>query len=165
MLSRSVLASCIAVFALSGACDSSKPTAPPQNRDPVINGASVAPSVVPVGDSALMICNASDPDGDAIVFDWYADGRFLLKDAPDGVTRYSSPSDSQVVYYVRAVARLDTARIFCYARGSCWPMSPPVSWTSALGCRSWNCCGRRRRPGGRCWWSRTTGRSRGWVTG
>src|ERR1051325_4915243 len=137
MLSRSVLASCIAVFALSGACDSSKPTAPPQNRDPVINGASVAPSVVPVGDSALMICNASDPDGDAIVFDWYADGRFLLKDAPDGdaivfdwyadgrfllkdapdgVTRYSSPSDSQVVYYVRAVARLDTARIFCYAR-------------------------------------------------
>src|ERR1051325_4277255 len=123
MLSRSVLASCIAVFALSGACDSSKPTAPPQNRDPVINGASVAPSVVPVGDSALMICNASDPDGDAIVFDWYADGvdwyadgRILQKDAPDGVTRYSSPSDSQVVYYVRAVARLDTARIFCYAR-------------------------------------------------
>jgi putative ABC transport system ATP-binding protein len=36
---------------------------------------------------------------------------------------------------------------------------------SGPACRSWSCCRRRRGPGGRCWWSRTTGRSPGWVTG
>jgi len=36
---------------------------------------------------------------------------------------------------------------------------------SAPGYRSWNCCGPRPRPGGPCWWSRTTGKSPGWVTG
>jgi len=115
MLSRRALACFLAVFALSGAC-ASKPTAPPQNRDPVISGASVTPSVLSVGDSALITCDASDPDGDALVYDWYADGRFRLKDAPDGVFRFSCHTDSQLVYFVRAIAPLDTARIFCYAR-------------------------------------------------
>ena len=115
MLSRRALACFLAAFAVSGAC-ASKPTAPPQNRDPVISGASVNPSVLSLGDSALMICNASDPDGDALVFDWYANGRFILKDAPDTVSRFSVPTDSQIIYYVYATAPLDTARIFCYAR-------------------------------------------------
>jgi predicted ABC-type transport system involved in lysophospholipase L1 biosynthesis ATPase subunit len=35
---------------------------------------------------------------------------------------------------------------------SCWPTSPPGSWTSAPGYRSWNCSGRRRREARPCWW-------------
>src|SRR6266516_74267 len=41
---------------------------------------------------------------------------FVLKDAPDGDSRFSTPSDSQVIYYVRSVASPDTARIFIHAR-------------------------------------------------
>ena len=114
VLSRTPCIVLLALLAISAACGS-KPTAP-VNRRPIITGAAVIPPVVFVGDSALIIVSASDPDGDPLVYDWYADGRFRLKDAPLGITRYSSPSDSQLVYYVHAVAPLDTGRIAVFTR-------------------------------------------------
>lgn len=68
------------------------------------------------GDSAVIVVSASDPDGDTVVFDWYADGRIRLKDAPLVVYRFGSPADSQVVYFEHAVAPVDTARIYYFVR-------------------------------------------------
>jgi len=114
MLRRSAIILLLAFLATSPACGS-KPVAPVNHR-PIVTGASVIPPVVLLGDSALIVVSADDPDGDSLVYDWYADGRFRLKDAALGTTRYSSPSDSQVIYYVHAVAPLDTGRIAVFTR-------------------------------------------------
>ena len=91
------------------------PTAP-ANRPPILHAVTIDTPVLHVGDSALIVVNVSDPDRDPLVFDWYADGRFRLKDAPLVVYRFSSPTDSQVGYYEHAVAPVDTARIYCVVR-------------------------------------------------
>ena len=114
MLSRKAGILLLMLLVLGSAC-TSKPTAP-VNRNPVITGTVVSKFDLYLGDSTLIRLIASDPDGDALVYDWYANGRFRLKDSPDGVSWFGTPWDSQLVYFVSAGGPLDSSQIFCYAR-------------------------------------------------
>jgi len=43
------------------------------NHSPTVQGLSVFPTTLGVGDSAIVTCLATDADGDTVVCDWNAD--------------------------------------------------------------------------------------------
>jgi hypothetical protein len=93
-----------------------------QNRNPVILSVTIFPQVVAPSDSLIVICNAVDPDGDTLVYDWYSlSGSIVrIKGArPGAFVLYNTPENSRIFYapdsqYV--VAPQDTFGLECAVR-------------------------------------------------
>ena len=51
----------------------------PENHKPQILSLTVFPEVVKPSDSLIVICNAFDPDGDTLVYDWITTGVVRIK--------------------------------------------------------------------------------------
>ena len=70
-----------------------------ENRSPVILSLSVFPDVIGPSDSAIVICNAFDPDADTLVYDWITDGRLKIKGGQgDEHFLYNTYENSRMVY-------------------------------------------------------------------
>jgi hypothetical protein len=91
------------------------PTAIEEHR-PVITSVSAFPSSIALGDSAIIIADATDSDGDALVYDWITDGHLRIKDATAGTYLYDTPNNHVVVFYVTASPPRDSIGIQCTAR-------------------------------------------------
>lgn len=85
-------------------------------HSPVISSVTVFPAVIGQGDSVLVTVVASDPDGDALVYDWFTDSRLVIKDAPGEIMLYNTASNSHVFYRSTYVAHDDTAWVSCEVR-------------------------------------------------
>lgn len=59
-------------------CDDASPVQP-QNNSPEILSLDVFPNVIGPSDSVIVICEAIDPDGDTLVYDWITDARVRIK--------------------------------------------------------------------------------------
>lgn len=105
------------LFSLTmGACQGHNPVAP-SNRNPSILSLTVFPTSLGSGDSAIVVCNALDPDGDTLVHDWTTDARLILRDArPGDMEVYDLPSNSEIVYRSNVTPVSDTAWVRCYVR-------------------------------------------------
>lgn len=88
----------------------------PNNREPAISAVFAFPQVVGQGDSLLVTIIASDPDGDALVYDWETDARFVIKDAWGVVYAYNTLTNSQILYRSTDASPDDTAWIWCGVR-------------------------------------------------
>ncbi len=112
-----VLMSALLLGVTVGACRHS-PVAPtaPANHPPLISSVILFPSSIGPSDSAIVVCAATDPDGDTLVYDWISSGGLQLKDAPRGGYIFSSPNNSQIFYYGTPRAPIDTVFIRCYTR-------------------------------------------------
>ena len=98
-------------------CSKKNPTAPaPENHNPVISSVVLFPQTIGPGDSVIVVCTASDPDGDSLVYDWITDTRLRVKGSPFGAYLFSSNSNAQVFYYGTPPMPTDTAWIKCFAR-------------------------------------------------
>lgn len=86
-----VLAACAA------ACDMSTPLQP-VNRSPVIQSLVAFPTSIGPGDSAIVVCGATDPDGDTLVFDWSSDCRLAKQGDVLGEFTLYERGRSMVVY-------------------------------------------------------------------
>jgi hypothetical protein len=53
----------------------------PENRRPIILSLTSFPEVIGPTDSVIIVCNAMDPDGDTLVYDWTTDGKSRIKEA------------------------------------------------------------------------------------
>lgn len=115
-LSRSkALVACGALVVMLAGCGVKTPLQP-VNRSPVVQSLVAFPSVLAPGDSAVVVCSATDPDGEAVVFDWYSDCRLLLKGF-NGSTAFNRNSNSIVVYIgTCGNAPLDTGWVSCEVR-------------------------------------------------
>jgi hypothetical protein len=98
-----------------GACDDKNPVIPPQDQDPVIDSVRVFPTSIGRADSVVVICNATDPDGDPLVYDWETDGRLTIKGSASPY-RYNTFSNAQIFYPNVVNSPLDTAWVECSAR-------------------------------------------------
>lgn len=99
-----------------GACGSEEVTRP-ENRPPVILSLGVFPATIGLSDSAIVVCNAMDPDADTLVYDWFTDARLTIKGARPGEPfLYNTTSNSNVFYPRLVTAPIDTALIDCAAR-------------------------------------------------
>jgi hypothetical protein len=68
---------------LGAACSNDAPSGPASNRAPQIRSVTVTPPVVPVGGSATVTVDASDPDGGTLFYRYEAEGGTIT---PDGNT-------------------------------------------------------------------------------
>jgi hypothetical protein len=93
-----------------------------QNRSPVLHSVVLFPGVVAPNDSLIVVCDASDPDGDTLVYDWYAlSGSILrIKNAyPGQIALYNTHRNSQIFYApdsMHVTAPRDTFAIQCAVR-------------------------------------------------
>lgn len=95
-------------------CGEDLPLAP-VNRDPAVQSLVAFPESLSPGDSAVVVCRATDPDGDRVVFDWFAHGQLVLTGF-DGTFAYSR-GDTMVVYAEKgAAAPVDTGWVSCHVR-------------------------------------------------
>ncbi|MFN8588836.1 MAG: hypothetical protein U0704_13665 [Candidatus Eisenbacteria bacterium] len=69
----------------------------PVNHSPEVMGLSATAGTLAVGDSALVICRAFDPDGDTLQFDWASDCHLVKRGAPDQDVVYNF-GDTLMVY-------------------------------------------------------------------
>ena len=103
------------VFGIA-ACDTTR-SVRPANRPPVAHSLVAFPTTIGPGDSALVRCDATDPDGDSLVFDWESDCRLIMKGAPNWPYYYNAHDPWLVVYPGSCVkAPLDTGLVFCSVR-------------------------------------------------
>ena len=60
-------------------CDDNSIKPENENQRPVIFSLTIFPSIVGPNDSLIVICNAFDPDGDTLVYDWSTTGVVRIK--------------------------------------------------------------------------------------
>jgi hypothetical protein len=90
-----------------------------ENRSPVILSLTVFPEIIHPSDSAIVICNAMDPDGDTLVYDWITDGRLKIKGGQDqGHFLYHTYENSRIIYHQNLPNRppVDTLWVQCFTR-------------------------------------------------
>src|SRR5262245_45488600 len=85
----------------------------PQNHAPVVFSLLASPSVIGSGDSTVVTCKATDPDGDALSYTWVTDSRLAIKGkSPSEHTLFDSPFNHQTFYY-GTPSPSDTAWVEC----------------------------------------------------
>lgn len=90
-----------------------------ENQSPIILLLSVSPNLIYTQDSAIVLCNAFDPDGDTLVYDWITDGRLKIKEGQgDGHFLYNTYENSRTVYSKSLSNRpdVDTVWVQVFAR-------------------------------------------------
>ena len=116
MRSRWHLAALILVATLcTSGCGSEIPLQP-VNRSPIVQSLLAFPTTIGVGDSAVVVCVATDPDGDTLRFDWSSDCRILKQGQfMEAFTVYNR-GNALVVYPGSCIeAPLDTGWVSCHA--------------------------------------------------
>lgn len=88
----------------------------PVNRSPVVQSLMAFPASISPGDSAVVVCHATDPDGEPVVFDWTSDCRLIKQGAPGAFTAYQRGSSLVVYAGTCAHAPLDTGWVSCHVR-------------------------------------------------
>ena len=90
----------------------------PENNQPIIKSLTAFPDVVGVQDSVIIICNAYDPDGDTVVYDWITDGRVKIKGSRAYEHfLYHTYENSRIVYPTQYVnLPVDTLWVQCMVR-------------------------------------------------
>ena len=100
---------------LLNACDTAGPSQPILTKHPpTIRSLECFPASLGPSDSAIVVCNAFDQDGDTLNYTWVGDGRLRLAGAPPGTVHVlASPNSSQVIYYGPLGSPSDTAFVQC----------------------------------------------------
>ncbi len=109
LLTPIVVACCLTCLPACG----EKTPLQPVNHSPVVESLIAFPATISPGDSAVVVCHATDPDGDRVVFDWYLAGPLLMQG-------YAyNQSNAKVVYAQPGSGALpDTGWVSCEARDS-----------------------------------------------
>src|SRR5438552_2401870 len=98
----------------TGACR--KYTTQPIYRRPVISSVVAFPTTLGPGDSTMITVTASDPNGDALVYDWEAFNGLFTPGTQDNFL-FSTRSPSRVFYRsVTLPYTVDTAFVICSVR-------------------------------------------------
>ncbi len=107
----------MAFASISASCDPELPLRP-VNHSPVVRRLSVFPSLIGPGDSAVVICEATDPEQDTLQFDWTTDCRMIMSTRLGNDSFVFGERSGQMVVHAGACARtpLDTGVVFCHVR-------------------------------------------------
>jgi len=111
-----VAALAIGVIVCVAACDTSSPLQV-VNHDPRVHSLTAFPTTIGPSDSAIVVCLATDADGDTVVYDWTSDCRMLKKGGFSKLTLYNR-FDHTLVVYPGACNRapVDTGWVDCEVR-------------------------------------------------
>lgn len=108
----------LALALVPGAVACRKFVTDPIYRRPVISSVVAFPTTLGPGDSTLITVYATDPNGDALVYDWEAFNGLIMKGGVPGVPfLYNTPANSMVFF--RSLTwpyANDSAFVFCSVR-------------------------------------------------
>jgi len=118
MRSRTSSSVLLALVLVSGTVACRKFVTNPSYRRPAITSIVVSPTVLGPGDSTTITVHATDPNGDALVYDWDAYNGLLIQGALPGFPfLYNTFSNSRVFYRSSTLPNtIDTAFVFCSVR-------------------------------------------------
>lgn len=68
--------------ALSSGCSRSAAPTDPSNHPPVIDSLTITPQILRVGQPAMVVCYAHDPDGDELNYHWSVSAGILVGSGP-----------------------------------------------------------------------------------
>jgi hypothetical protein len=106
--------------ALLGCHNAAKPTYPefPPNHSPVIDDLIAFPDTIAPSDSTVVMCSATDPDGDSLVYDWLTDARLIIQGAHAGNSYLNNqPSPRRAFYNANLPNPInDSAWVYCDVR-------------------------------------------------
>lgn len=106
----------VLIFSISG-CKDDTVSGKPLNRNPIIFSLAVFPDVISMADSAIVMCNAIDPDGDTLVYDWITDSRLKIKGAfANERSLYHTHENSRIFYPDWITTQIDTPWVQCIVR-------------------------------------------------
>ena len=108
----------LAMAVIVAACSTTTPLQP-GNRAPVVQSLMVFPTTIGPSDSAVVVCVATDEDGDTLVYDWTSDCRIVKQGGESQFTLYHQFDGSLVVYPGPATCvngPLDTGWVHCHVR-------------------------------------------------
>lgn len=88
----------------------------PVNRSPVVHSLIVFPATISPGDSAVVVCHATDPDGEPVEFDWTSDCRLIKRGAANSFVLYNVGNTLVVYAGACADGPLDTGWVSCDVR-------------------------------------------------
>jgi hypothetical protein len=116
-----IVGALLPILVMVGCSGSRKPPSPPDllaNHGPRIRALAVHPESIGPLDSSLIVCTATDVDGDTLVYDWNTDGRLRIKGAPSWSTRLNNQlSDSVTVFNANLSNPInDSAWVNCAVR-------------------------------------------------
>ncbi len=106
----------ITLILLFSGCSKENPVEP-KNQSPEIIFLEVFPKTIGPLDSVIVMCNAIDPDGDTLFYDWITDGRLKIKGS--NYTRlYHTLENTRVFYPKLNVIKtpIDTPWVQCFVR-------------------------------------------------
>lgn len=109
------------VICLQAACkEGTTESPPPVNHHPVITSVVTFPEIVRPSDSLIVVCNAYDPDGDSLFYDWYSSGIVRIRGALPGLPALFHTRENTRVFYspdsMYVTAPLDSFRLECAVR-------------------------------------------------
>ncbi len=105
----------VCVLACLSSCGLKTPLQP-VDRSPVVQSLIAFPTSITIADSAIVVCNAADPDGDPMMFDWTSDCRLIKQGASEEFTAYNLGNTLIVYAGACAHAPLDTGWVSCEVR-------------------------------------------------
>ena len=84
-MNRFSLTSALSIIAVASvtACDGDPVR--PENKAPVVSSMTIGLEQVYLGDACPVICNATDPDGDRLTFEWVAGSGYVAGSGDDAV--------------------------------------------------------------------------------
>lgn len=89
-----------------------------ENHKPVISLLTDSPEIIGLPDSVVVTCQATDPDGDNLVYDWITNGRVRIKGVYDWEHALYNTYQNSHVFYPKDIPRLPslyTLWIQCFA--------------------------------------------------
>lgn len=110
------LTSSAALIILIGACGSDGTPVTPTNHPPIIRSVSAQPETLALSDSTTITCDAIDPDGDSLRYDWFTQVPLRIVGAQQGVYLYNSRSQTQILYYSGPDSLTTLGRVQVFAR-------------------------------------------------
>ena len=105
----------VCALAFQSGCGAKTPLQP-VNRSPVVQSLVAFPTSIAPGDSAIVVCHATDPDGEPVVFDWTSDCRLVKQGAPEDFTAYQRGNTLVVYGGACSHAPVDTGWVRCDVR-------------------------------------------------
>jgi hypothetical protein len=90
----------------------------PTNHSPVLTNLVAFPDTMGPSDSTVVVCTASDPDGDTLVYDWLTDARLTIQGAHAGDSFLNNqPSPKRTFYNANLSNPInDSAWVYCDVR-------------------------------------------------
>jgi hypothetical protein len=109
----------LALVVALGSCREypTKPVGWLANHNPVISSVVAFPQLIGQGDSVMVTVNATDPDGDTLVYDWQTDARLHMRGDDLGFGDLSNTYSNSLILYRTTVTPInDTAWVYCDVR-------------------------------------------------